>query len=375
MLNRQLIGQMNIVLISKSYYPIQSARSLRTTELAQQFARMGHNVTVYAVSGLSDYTEYSKRTGVKVKLIPTRIIPSNVKRSKVYSLIIKVLSVLLGRLIEFPSIELRYQVPKLLKKENNVDLLITIALPYTIHWGAAFAKRKSKLSFPQTWVSDCGDPYMGNDVYTPFFYFKYYEKFWGDMTDYVTIPIKEAASAYFDNVQDKIRVIPQGFDFAPIQIDQTFKGNNIPHFAYTGTLFPGYRDLTSFLEFLCSVNQDFRFYVYTKTPETVEPFRDRLKERLIISDYIPRLELVYKLSQMDFLINLTNKSVVQSPSKLIDYGLAKRPILDVSTPFVEKDCFEAFMLRNYSKRHPEFDIQQYNIENVAKQFLALTKEK
>ena len=365
---------MKIILISKAYYPNQSARAMRTTELAQQLARMGHDVTVYTVIGLSDYSDYSVKTGVKVKMIPTKWIPSTKPQTKVRSFFIRALSVFLGRYTEFPNIELVYRVKEILKGENNVDLLITVALPYPIHWGAAFAKKKLRDSFPKTWVSDCGDPYMGNDVFTPFFYFKYLERFWGKMTDYVVIPIKEAANAYYDNVHDKIRVIPQGFDFSTIKLDEDFKGNEIATFAYTGTIFPGYRDLTSFLEYLCTIEDDFRFFVYTKTKDTILPFKDRLKEKLIISDYIPRQELIYKLSQTDFLINLTNQSVVQSPSKLIDYGLSKRPILDVSTPFTEIETLNAFLKKDYSGRHPDFDIQQYNIEVIAKQFLELAQK-
>ena len=115
---------MKIVIISKSYFPIQSARALRATELAQQFARLGHDVTVYAVAGLADYSEYTERTKVKVRMIRTYLIPSNIKWSKFHAFVIKVFSVVFGRLFEFPSIELRYCVPRLLNKEKDVDLLI-----------------------------------------------------------------------------------------------------------------------------------------------------------------------------------------------------------------------------------------------------------
>ena len=364
---------MKIIIISKSYYPNQSARAMRATELAQQLARMGHNVIVYTVIGLSNYKEYTEQTGVKVELISTKWMSSTTPQSSMKSFLIKGLSVLFGRFMEFPNIEFVFKVPEILEQEKDVDLLITVALPYPIHWGAAFAKKKMKEQFPKTWVSDCGDPYMGNDVFTPYFYFQYLEKFWGKMTDYVTIPIKEAAKAYYENVQEKIRVIPQGFDFTKTKIDENFTGNDIPTFAYTGTIFQGYRDLTTFLDYLCTIDTDFRFYVYTRTKDTVLPYKEKLKNKLIISDYIPRQELIYKLSRTDFLINLTNQSVVQSPSKLIDYGLSGRPILDISTPFVEKESFEAFMKKDYSGKHLEFDIQQYNIEVIAKQFLALAQ--
>ena len=364
---------MKIVIITKSYYPHQSARALRATELAQQFAKMGYDVTVYTVIGIEECTEYTKKTGVKVKSIKTRWILSPSNQSKIRGFFIRVFSVLFSRFTEFPNIEFLSIVPKLLAKEKNVDLLITSAFPYPIHFGAARAKKKLGDAFPKTWISDCGDPFMGNDVSKPFFWFKYLELNWGKMTDYVTIPIKDAAKAYYPNVQDKIRVIPQGLDFSSIRINNNFTKNDIPHFAYSGTIFPGYRDLTSFLEFLCTVNDDFRFYVYTKDSQTIDSYKCRLKEKLVLNGYIPRTDLVYQLSQMDFLINLTNKSSIQSPSKLIDYALSKRPILDIQTPFSEHNNFISFMHRNYSMAHVVPDIQQYNIEVIANQFISLTQ--
>ena len=366
---------MKIVIITKSYFPVQSPRAMRATELAQQFSRMGHDVTVYAVNGVKDSSQYTKETGVNIKLIKTNWLPSEFPQSQFKQFLVRLLSFVLGRFTEFPNIEFLFKIPQILKSENNIDLLVTIAFPYPIHWGTAIAKKKLNKKFPKIWVSDCGDPYMGNDVNKPYFYFKYFERFWGDMTDYVTIPVKEAALAYFPNVQNKIQVIPQGFDFSSIRVKEGFVKNNIPSFAYTGTIFPGYRDLTTFLEYLCTLQEEFRFYIYTKTPETILSYKEKLKDKLIISDYIPRIELIFQLSQMDFLINLTNQSTVQSPSKLIDYGLSKRPILDVSTPFVEKDVLKSFMIGDYSKRHPDINVYQYNIEVIAKQFLDLVNSK
>ena len=365
---------MKIVYITKSFYPNQSARALRATELSKQFVKMGHEVTVYTVAGMTDYSDYYEKTGVHVRVVPTKWIVGALKKSKIRLFFIRLLSVLFNKITEFPNIEFLSIVPKLLASEKDVDLLITSAVPFEIHFGAAKAKKEMGNTFPRVWISDCGDPFMGNDVSKPFFWFKYLELQWGKMTDYVTIPLKEAAKAYYPNVQDKLRVIPQGIDFSSVKIKEGFTRNTIPHFAYTGTIFPGYRDLTSLLEYLCTIPDDFRFYVYTKSPKTIECFRNRLNEKLILKGYIPREELIYQLSQMDFLINLCNQSTVQSPSKLIDYGLSTRPILDISTPFMEIDDFKSFMKGDYSNAHKIENIQQYNIKTIAEKFLALTKQ-
>lgn len=366
---------MKIVIISGWAYPDASPRSFRATELAKYLVKSGHDVTHYFMQvGGYDYTEYVKQTGVKVKSLGNvKYVkrPGNTIRKS--SLCNKVWYGLLNRLIEFPMIELAFKTYDVLKGCKNVDLLITIAYPFPIHWGAALAKKKLKSQFPKKWVSDCGDPFMGNSVHRPLPYFQYIEDFWGKQTDYITIPIEEGCKAYSKKVQDKIRIIPQGFDFSDISVDKNFKGNKIPQFLYAGITYKGYRDPSAFLEYLCGLGKDFRFIVYTKSKEAFGAYKERLGEKLVINDYIPRKELIYRMSQMDFLINLLNNNSVQSPSKLIDYALSGRPILDISSGFKEKENFDKFMNGDYSNKHADIDLQRYNIENVGKQFLELAQ--
>ena len=80
-----------------------------------------------------------------------------------------------------------------------------------------------------------------------------------------------------------------------------------------------------------------------------------------------------RLAKADFLVNLTNPSAVQSPSKLIDYGLSGRPILDISSDFTdpEKDNFERFLAGDYACAHKIEDLERYDIRKIASAFLAL----
>lgn len=366
---------MKILIISGRGYPNNSPRSFRSTELAKYFAKAGNEVTHYfmPLEGF-DYSEYIKKTGVNVKSLGNiKYIKSPGSATSTKSIFRRVWFGVLNRLIDFPMIELAFKTYGILKGCKNVDLLITVAYPFPIHWGAAWARKKMGNKFPKKWVSDCGDPYMGNSVHKPLPYFQLVEDFWGRQTDYITIPIEDGRSAYSRKVQNKIRIIPQGFDFSGIIIDENFKGNKVPHFLYAGAIYKGYRDPSAFLEYLCRLKTDFRFIVYTKSKEAFNAYKGRLGEKLVINDYIPRDELIYKMSQMDFLINLLNNNSVQSPSKLIDYALAGRPILDISSSFVEKENFDNFMKGDYSNKHVDIEVQRYNIENVGKQFLDLVK--
>ena len=206
-------------------------------------------------------------------------------------------------------------------------------------------------------------------------YFRIIENFWGKQTDYISIPIEEGRSGYSRKVQNKIRIIPQGFDFDSIRIDTQFVKNIHPRFAYTGNIFPGYRDPTELLSFLCTLQDlKFEFIVYTRQHSFYEQFKEKLREKLVVKDYVSREQLIFELSQMDFLINLKNGSQIQAPSKLIDFYLSKRPIIDISTSFSEHDILTEFLNGNYIHQHKVPDIAQYDIKSVGKRFIELYEE-
>jgi len=73
------------------------------------------------------------------------------------------------------------------------------------------------------------------------------------------------------------------------------------------------------------------------------------------------------------LINFDNNTTLNVPSKLIDYALTNRPVLNIDKDFQESDLM-AFLDGNYSKRMPLPDPEQYHIKNVTKQFLDLLNQ-
>lgn len=363
---------MKIVIISAVMFPRTSPRAVRTTELAKYFASKGHDVTLYGCAGNYNYDDFQRQTGVKVRNIEKRRF-SRLESDGSYQdgLFDKICKRLFGKYLEWPNIELSWKVNSILKQDYDADLLITIAIPHPIHWGAAWRKKHANGKFPKVWVSDCGDPYCGNsvDANSHPSYFKKIEKFWGDQTDYVAIPIEEGRKAYFSNVQDKIRVIPQGIDFSQYRIERYTK-NDVPSFAFAGATYEGYRDPSEFLEYLSTLDFDFRFYVFTPPASIFHKYKERLGEKIVISNYIPREDLIPFLSKMDFLVNIANNSSVQSPSKLMDYGLTKRPILTIATRFEQSKNFEAFVRGDYSLQEV-VDIERFNINRVGQQFIDL----
>lgn len=357
-------------------YPRLNPRAFRSTELAREFARRGHDVTLYGETGEYDYTEFTKNTGVKVRQIKRRFTTLDIEKEwGNFSFVKRMSWIALGYFFEFPEVGLVKRVYNILKHENDVDLLVTVAHPHPIHWGAALRKKIEPQLFPKTWISDCGDPFMLNPFYKKRWYFKYIEEFWGRMTDFITIPIENAKSGYYPSVQSKLRIIPQGFDYQNTKLD-SYAPHKVPHFAYAGAIYPGMRDPTTFLQYLVSQNYDFCFTIYTKIPEFFDTFKKELGDKLQIRPFIPREQLIFELSSQDFLINFENPNAMQAPSKLVDYALTKRPIIKISTPFNEEAKMQnIFAKGKVNNDYADIDISAYDIRNVADAFLALTDRK
>lgn len=367
----------NVTIIGSVIYPRMTPRAMRTTELAKEFARRGHNVTIYAVLGKYDYTEFKEKYGIEIKnLGPTCFFNINSDIEEVKSSFIhRVFNKIFKTIIEFPDIELAFKTNSVLKKEKHIDLLITVAIPFPIHWGAAFRKMKSVNYFPKVWIADCGDPYMGNQLHKRPFYFKYVEKWFCRKVNYITVPIEEARKAYYPEFHDKIKVIPQGFDFSGLTELKNETNNKVPVFIYAGVFYTGVRDPRPFLEYLVSrSDMQFLFIVYTRSKDVLAPYEDLLKDKLEVRDYIPREELLKEMSKVDFLVNFENNTAVQSPSKLIDYALSGRPILSLNTKNeLDEGLIVDFLTGNYAASLKIDNIQQYNIENVVQSFLDLLK--
>ena len=367
---------MKIVIISQNCYPYISPRANRATELAKEFSKRGHDVYLYALLGNIDYNRYKNDFGfVFKKLGVSRYGLYNNENNRSINVFYKIIAKFMGKYLEFPKNELKKFTYNVLKKENNIDLLITIAHPHTIHWGAAKYVKQNKNKI-KTWVADCGDPYMFNPFVKYPFYFKYEEKQWCKLCNYISIPIKDAQEAYYPEFKDKIKVIPQGFSFEDNNLPNYYP-NKIPTFGFSGLFYKGLRDPIAFLEYLCTIEKDFKFIVYTKdtdyTRETflLDKFKHMLGDKLEICSFVPRNELLKKLAEMDFLVNIKNNSSVQQPSKLIDYAITNRPVLEITSEFNEKTIFNEFMNKDYHNAKIVDNIEQYDIRNVVNQFLSL----
>ena len=363
-----------ILIVSRSFYPMNSPRSFRTTELAKELARQGHEVTVLTPK-IPEHNNFEKEYGLTIKDLGKQTWkPIELKGTGISLLLRRVIRRFSNLLLEYPDIQLMGLVEKALKKEKQeYDLLISIAAPHPIHWGVAKVWKKGSDKNPaKVWIADCGDPFMGaeNDTFKPPFYFKYVEKWFSKKVDYLTVPVKTAIQAYYPEFHHKIKVIPQGFNFEEVKTASRIE-KPYPHFAYAGGFIPGRRDPKAFFKYLISLDQDYIFDIYTNSNSLIKHYADKSKGRIRIKEYIPRLDLLFELSKLDFVVNFENAGQKQVPSKLIDYSIINKPILSVNSFHYDSTVTDEFLNENYSNAYQLENLEDYEIENVACAFLEL----
>ena len=368
----KMIGKKKILLVSNGFYPEISPRSYRATELAKEFSRQGHKVAVISKKRDHDYSDFLKEYPIVFKMWGKQVLPAVYNfRQKPFSFLSRITTRLLLVLFEYPGIEEMVRVKRMLKHEAGYDLMISFAVPYPVHWGVAWARTRKNL-IAVKWVADCGDPYMGDvlDSFRKMFYFGYLEKWFCRKADYISVPIKGAINGYYPEFHHKIKIIPQGFDFDLNEKEKEQPANEIPTFAYAGGFLPGARDPEPFMNFLKNLDLPFRFLVYTNKPDILNEYRQVMNEKLVISSYIPRNDLMKLMSKMDFLVNFDNNTTLNSPSKLIDYAITNRPVLNINSNFTGEDLL-AFLNGDYRRRMLLPDPEQCHIKNVSQLFLDL----
>lgn len=365
----------SILILTAGFFPQNNPRSFRATELAKEFARLGHKVVIYVPTQDFDYTLVEDQYGFKVKDLGK--LPFNsisITGSKFSRLLRRFISRFLLMFFEFPNLQLVFLARRILKYERGYDLLISNAAPHAIHWGVASAWDKSR-SIAKTWIAECGDPYMGNriDSFRKLWYFKFVEKWMFKKADFITVPSSEHIKYYFSEFLPKIKVIPQGFSFNDVHLYKGIIKNQIPTFGFAGRFLEKLRDPRPFLDYLSTIQADFRFVIFSPSNDLLISYKEKLGKRLVLKGFIPREKLLYELSKMDFLVHIEFHSSVESnaPSKFADYLIARRPILSLNMESLNKEKIVNFLNGNYKEQMIIKDSDRYRIENVAQQFLDL----
>jgi len=359
-----------ILICSSAFFPENSPRSFRASELARELSKCGNDVKVITIDRGEETQVFCRDNRIQVSFVnKLKFKPLTLR----FTMLTRIVNRILLMLFEYPDIELTWKFSKALKFEAGYDLLISIAVPYPVHWGVAMVRSKKNM-IGKAWIADCGDPYMGNriDSFKKLFYFGFIEKWTFGKADYISIPISSARDAYYPEFRKKIRIIPQGINFTEARACiEKYVPNQITTFGYAGSFIPGNREPRKLLRYLNTLNEPFRLIIYSNMFELIAEEVANSAGRILVCPYIPRLQLIRELSKLDFLLNIENSTSTQAPSKLIDYYLAARPVLSIDGNNPEKDQIHRFLSGDFSTAISMDGYEQFDIGNVAAKFLAL----
>lgn len=376
---------MKIHILTSCFYPELHPRAFRAFELARELARQGDAVQVSVLTRVQDFDYKAKeeKYGFQIQILDlyqrqsgqteqTGLSLTSTKKwkQKLFSAHRFLVEYLLaGNLLRYAP-----RIAQQLIIEPDTDLFIALSTPFMDILAGALYRRKHIL--PNTrFIADSGDPFSGSQQTPRAVYLHWLEKWVYKYYDYLTLPMEAAIPAYMKVIEtDKIHIIPQGFNFAATPI-ATYKKNAIPTFAYAGVFYQDIRNPEFLLEYLAKESKPFLFRIYLRhkdpyTDAILNTYHDVLGNRLEIQYGVERKQLIYELSQCDFLVNIGNNNNTQLPSKLIDYGITKRPIFHCDKAHFNQPVFEQYLTGNYTANTP-IDVTPYAIETIANSFKTL----
>jgi hypothetical protein len=375
---------MKILILTSNFYPELHPRAFRANELALDFVKKGHSVKVLNLRTIVDfnYNEYSKKTNIEIinlNLYKQENKINQVSKSKnnLFLVVKKYFRIILDYFIAGNLFFYSGKIKSQFKNANNIDLIISLSNPFMNHYAVSLAKIKYKLNNP-VFIADSGDPFYGSQQNLRAPYFSFLERNTYKQFDYISIPAKESVSAYINLISiKKIKIIPQGFNLKKVKLHD-YKKTKTHTFAYCGVFYKDIRNPNFFLDYLISLELDFRFDIYLRHEDSnitnlLSKHKIVLKEKLNIIYGTDRDVLLTKLSSVDFLVNIDNTTTNQIPSKLIDYAITKRPIFSCNSSNFDEMKFHNFLQGDYSKSL-EIDLSQYDITGITTKFINLFKE-
>jgi hypothetical protein len=375
---------MRILITSFYYNPEVSPRSFRTEGLVNYFLKRGAIVDLY----IPDYGyEHKHKDNLNIYSTPSRFTKKQTlsKESKEQRSIQDKIPVWLKSFLRyfFGTKDLLFFIDLykgLKKNRERYDGIISINLPISVAIGTAMFIRKTRQNCKV--IAEYGDPYFYSTYCKRFFIHRVIENWALKYHDLITIPTDKIIDSFLPYKKEKnIKTIPQGFDLSH-DYSKNYKSTDTINFVYGGLFYEGERDPSGFLEMLSNDYRglNFTFTVYTDKfmkinngVRLLDTYKDKLKDKLIIEDFVSREVFLETMSKSDFLINIETRNA--APSKLIDYKLSTRPVLNIDKKNKFKQHFKEFIENNYENDFVKsFDLEKYDINTIGKDFFDLLKD-
>jgi hypothetical protein len=343
-------------IVSYYFYPEINPRAHRAEFLIEYFLLKGFkvNLVIPELQVEEKYGEnaYRNLTIIKIPLKKSGINKLTLKNSGgFFEYIKKIIRDLfyVTREKKFYHSFKKYYAQNKIHLDNDFDnqALITNSLPFCCNQIGAYLKQK----YPSvTWIAENGDPFTFNEynVKSPIKFF--IEKYVYRNVNFITIPTEIAIKSYEKFVKDTklIKVIPQSFYLMEKNSVYNVDKSKINLF-FGGYFYPGLRDPSTLIKVIDRIiSKPLVFHLFGNIVE-FEKYLDLLKvknrDRFKLNSFVSRDEMFSIMKSMNLLINISNTSKNQIPSKLIEYFFSGKEILNIS-PKQEAFVAEVFNCLN-----------------------------
>ena len=395
---------MKILIVCYSYFPELSPRAFRWTAIAEELVRLGHQVEVICACSTSRAVREClvgveiHRTGSNAREFVKRWLRQEASVAPASTAIKEgALVSIRGRLGKLIKSTYRHTLRKLLWPDfaafwyfsalkrahaliqhSRPDVVVTVSLPYTGHLVGLALKRRYSIR----WLVDIGDPFsfMTETPVNNTTLFRGInarsESLVMELADAVAVTTEETRQEYlkcFATIgQSKIAVVPPLFaphKSAEVVASSGAKSNTI-RLVFAGTLYRSIRNPERLLQFFrhllstpLGVKLELHFYgVVNDCQPCFDAFSDLMDSKIFVHGLVPRAEAIRAMQEATVLVNLGNSTAYQLPSKVVEYVMLGKPVLNITK--LELDSSQSF----FSNCSGVCNVTEHALEGDAAEF-------
>jgi hypothetical protein len=375
-----------ILILTPYYYPNINPRPYRWTQIANYWASQGFDIQVITEKN-PNFESESLLNNVSVHRVgyaalksiflkkqrgeaSNEKIASTPKRSRLH-LVMQYFNDNIWKKLYFPDDSCIWFYPALRKatkviENQNVKYIISSSLPFTTSVIGLALKQK----YPHlVWIADMGDPFayqteapLNNHFFYQQLNFKLEQKIL-QLADFVTSQTAEKYKAHYPFLMEneKLSIIPPlmtQYDWKDKHFSFDFYEEGKINISYLGKFYTTLREPKVLLDFLDAL---FEQNIQWKHKIVIHIFGDVFPQFLPaftsypmikIHGLIERTHTINVMQKSDILLNISNLTDYQLPSKAPDYLQSGKPILNIYQ--TENDEFKSFfkdypLICNYRK--------------------------
>jgi hypothetical protein len=234
-----------------------------------------------------------------------------------------------------------------LLQNGKFDAVVSVSLPFTGHCVGLQVKKR----FGIRWIVDIGDPFSfmsetpvnNHRLYSGLNYRAESEVL--NHADAVAVTTDATKSQYIkcfpDLVANKISVIPPLF-VEPVDVDKLapfFTDPSKIRLVFAGTLYSKIRNPSALLELFSKLlkssvgrNLELHFLgVINDCEPYFEKYQALIGTQIFLHGLVPRSSAVRAMQGATILVNLGNTTAYQLPSKVVEYAMLGKPVLNIAS--------------------------------------------